>query len=330
MFYLWLRLGRVGQRHLWRLYGWYSSLMLGGSCVGILTWSARIKEYESLFQALALPVDHPRFSSLFLRHVLWHVVFIAAYSIEFFCLSVAYSIVLDRMTDNLWKRWVVGGRFVTTIVVAGAVVGVVSSFVAASELSKFSDSATNHSSTNLQSTLEYLNSPRYAIISSFQDASEATVLPLIAVAYTAVGIASTRRITSSLRTSVSSHVSETATGRSLVVRILGTTACVVAALLLRSVYSFMFAFGMWYYENSCDASSEHVIESLCDPQCYNTSALMLHWMILAPAFESIVILLSSPVAMLVVMWGMTGKKALEVMKSARWETIASRQELLTT
>ena len=67
------------------------------------------------------------------------VKFYVLYALEFFCLSVAKLVVLDRMkdfvsvlrADDATRRWTVGGRIVMAAVLTGNAVGLVGNIVAA-------------------------------------------------------------------------------------------------------------------------------------------------------------------------------------------------------
>ena len=49
----------------------------------------------------------------------------------------------------------------------------------------------------------------------------------------------------------------------------------------------------------------------------------LYWMIYTPEFQLVVVLVSSPLALLVALWGMTSKATLYLMKSSQRETALS-------
>ena len=57
--------------------------------------------------------------------------------------------------------------------------------------------------------------------------------------------------------------------------------------------------------------------SPCSLSCRNVYSLMLIWILYRPAFQLLVILLSSPLALLVALWGMTNKRMLELMNAPR-------------
>ena len=93
-------------------------------------------------------------------------------------------------------------------------------------------------------------------------------------------------------------------GAHLRFRILSTTAFVFAAFVLRCVFSVMRAVAYQFQDlgNVCPGSS-----GLCDPSCYNAYTHFSQWMFRTPEFQLTVMLLSSPVALLVALRGMTDK-----------------------
>ena len=50
--------------------------------------------------------------------------------------------------------------------------------------------------------------------------------------------------------------------------------------------------------------------SFCDPTCHHEFTHMQQWMLRTPDFRVTVVLVSSPVALLVALWGMTNKSTL--------------------
>ena len=53
----------------------------------------------------------------------------------------------------------------------------------------------------------------------------------------------------------------------------------------------------------------------CNPSCHNLFFLMSVWMIYTPEFQSAIVLISSPLALLVALWGMTSDRMLQRMTS---------------
>ncbi len=61
-------------------------------------------------------------------------------------------------------------------------------------------------------------------------------------------------------------------------------------------------------------------KSPCDASCYNVYRLMQLWFIYTPEFQLTVVLISSPLALLVALWGMTSERTLQRMQSNRQQT----------
>ena len=99
MLYLWWRMDEEGRRRVWSLYGRFCGLMVCGSCLGAVTWAARMMDRVYLFnsQDAASRGDFVQQWSLTSLYHSWLVVFFVMYAIEFMCLSAAKLMVLDRM-----------------------------------------------------------------------------------------------------------------------------------------------------------------------------------------------------------------------------------------
>jgi len=77
------------------------------------------------------------------------------------------------------------------------------------------------------------------------------------------------------------------------------------AVLVRSVFTVMFALGAGFNNNSNTCS-----RSECSP-CKNVYSHVLFWLVYTPVFQQTVLLFASPLASLVALWGMSGVRALE-------------------
>ena len=55
--------------------------------------------------------------------------------------------------------------------------------------------------------------------------------------------------------------------------------------------------------------------TLCDPSCFNEFTHINQWAARTPEFQLTVVLVSSPLTLLVALWGMTSKQTLHAMKS---------------
>jgi hypothetical protein len=249
--------------------------------------------------------------------------------------------VLDRMMefampkgDGVWRRWVVGGRVVMAAVVAGNMVGLsgnvaaavyfertAESFSAASAASAANNTADANNFVNLANQQAQLA----VSTQSVQSFCEVAVLLLIIVAFAVVGAACARRVSSALLHMT--DAADAAAGRQMLRQIVGTAAFVFVTFLLRAVYSTMFALAnelqnQGNYVN-CPNSS-----NICDASCFNVYRLMQLWLSYTPEFQLTVVLISSPLAMLVALWGMTSARTLQLMKSNRRQKGGMRDVLM--
>ncbi len=117
-----------------------------------------------------------------------------------------------------------------------------------------------------------------------------------------------------------------AAGRRMRSRIVSTATFVFVTFLLRAVYSTMFALANQLQNEAnvvdCPSSPQ------CDASCYNVYYLMQQWLFLTPEFQLMVVLISSPLAMLVALWGMTTDRMLQLMQSNRRQMGGMRDVLL--
>jgi hypothetical protein len=210
-------------------------------------------------------------------------------------------------------------------VVVGNVVGLCSN-VAAAVLSKqagdFYSAAAAAAFNNNTDSYTNFNSKAYQkssdadIAASVQQFCEVVVLLIIILAFAIVGIAGVRRVSSALRDLNDSHTAANAAGRQLRRHIVGTAAFVFVTFLLRTIFSIMNAVSnaLQNYSAACAANAT----DLCDP----VRQLMQIWLIFTPEFLLIVMLISSPLAMIVALWGMTSKRTLQYMRCNRRQMVA--------
>ena len=98
-------------------------------------------------------------------------------------------------------------------------------------------------------------------------------------------------------------------------RFVGATAFVFVAFVLRATFSAMSAVARQWRQ--IDESCLDICE------CHNVYAHITVWLAYTPEFQLVVILVSSPLALLVALWGMTSKATLYLMKSSQRETALS-------
>jgi hypothetical protein len=286
--------------------------------------------------------DFVQTTSLFALSYSWTAGFFVMYAIDFLCLSAARLMVLDRMSefaagqDEGWrKRWAAGGRMVMAVVVLGNTVGLVANIAAAVHAQRAGDAV------SAASTLFAANSTRPALesfslsqtelqlslsIAAVQSWCEVAVLLLIVAAFVVAGVACARIMSSRLRIlrALDAESASAAVVRDMRRQIVVTTAVVFVAFVVRSVQSTMFAVTRQLQdgERICPGVTDR-----CDPSCHNVFTHIGQWVAFTPEFQVTIVLVSSPLALLVALWGMTSKQMLHAMKSKEQEDISLRQRV---
>jgi hypothetical protein len=351
---LWRRLNEEDRQRVWRFYGWYSGLMFCGSFVGVMTWGARIFNLVNLYKGindLRFDTEYVGFGNLSsssntaegLQFVAvgrsWRAVYSVFYPIEFFFLSVAKLMVLDRMSDFFaphgsgMRRWsVLGGRIVTAVVVFCNAVGLSANIAAAVHFQKSSEAffaasayvAAHNTIDGLLFVTAGQTELQLALsIASVKNFFEVVTLLLIVAVFSAVGIVSVRRISLALtvlessgtdmaagmrlRTSIVAKAK--ALGKQLRQEVVATTGFIFVAFLLRSVVSTILAIA-GQFQDTANFCPTLVASSSCDTACFNEFTHLVNWNNNTPEFLSTVVLISSPLALLIALWGMTNKLTL--------------------
>ena len=262
--------------------------------------------------------------------------FRVTYAIEFFCLSVAKLLVLDRMLtfsaakeQGKAERLSSGRRMVMILVVTGNLVGLgsyIASAVFYKEAGDLAAAAAAGYAANITSTaddgslasqpLAYADKAKARASNaqysgSFQEFSEVTVLLIIIVAFIVTGVASARRIAASLR--AMNRETHRVQGQLLRLQLVATVAVVFVTFLLRAVFSTMYAIASYGQNTAVECKGT----GPCNPTCFSTGELMLKWLTATPEFQAMVVLISSPLSLLVALWGMTSMRMLRLMKQDR-------------
>jgi hypothetical protein len=313
---------------VWLLYGWFSGLMCVGSAFGAVTWACWMQFLVAFFTSHTPGLSPVQKSSFIAQGQYWGAAFYVMYAIEFLCLSVAKLLVLHRMADfgvakgdGLSRRLAVGGRVVMAAVVVGNVVGLCGNVAAAvyfkqtGDLFSSAGAAFAANSTDAANAFVAQANQKNTVAldaGSVQSFCEVAVLLIIILAFAVVGIASARRVSSALR----GMNDEWAAGRQLRRQIVGTTSFVFVTFLLRAVFSTMNALaGALLIE-------VYTCSNRCDPACNNVWLVIRLWLQFTPEFQLIVVLISSPLALLVALWGMTSERTLQHMRSGRGQQVS--------
>jgi hypothetical protein len=302
-----------------------------GSLFGAVTWAFWMQFLVTLFTTFTLVLSPAQSSSLFAQGQYWSAAFYVPYAIEFMCLSVAKLLVLHRIADfavpkgdGLFRRLGVGGRVVMAAVVVGNVVGLCGNVAAAvltkqdGDLYNAAAAALAANSTEAAYTFAAQASQKNTVASdagSVQQFCEVAVLLIIILAFAVVGVACARRVSSALRFRDLNDEHVEAVGRQLRRKIVGTAAFVFVTFLLRAVFSIMNALSRALQNFGADCPTS------CGIPCNNVWTLIQFWLVFTPELQLIVVLISSPLALFVALWGMTDKRTLQLMRSGRAQTV---------
>jgi hypothetical protein len=264
----------------------------------------------------------------------WAAVFAVMYAIEFLCLSAARLMVLDRMSDFAAgqdevtrKRWAAGGRMVMAVVVLGNAVGLAANIAAAVHIQRAAEAASTASalfaanSTQLaleSASLSLTEGALTTSISAVQSFCEVAVLLLVVSAFVVAGVACARIVRSRLR-AVDAESASAAAVRELMRQIVVTTAVVFVAFVVRSVQSTMFAVARQLQDTADGLRRCPGVIGFCDPSCFNVFTHITQWAGNTPEFQVTIVLVSSPLTLLVALWGMTSRQTLQAIKSKEQE-----------
>jgi hypothetical protein len=105
-------------------------------------------------------------------------------------------------------------------------------------------------------------------------------------------------------------------------QVIGVPFFVGFAFALRSAFSAMQATAAMNQDmsnpNQCPEN-----QSYCDSFCYNIFTHMTAWMLFTPQFQLSIVLISSPLALIVALWGMTSKHLIRLINKSSQQDAAS-------
>jgi uncharacterized RmlC-like cupin family protein len=281
---------------------------------------------ENFFKGNSIS-DPVQSASLLAVSYSWYYVFLVPYAVEFLCMCAAKLMVLDRMMvfaaqqdEGLQKRWALAGRVVMAVVVLGNAVGLAANAAAAVHYHKAaqaeSAATAAYAANNTEHGLLFNSLSQEEVqlggsILSVQSFCEVAVLLLIVVAFAVVGALCRRLLSSRFRrlgVDAGYDAFMATAGSRLRLRMLGTTGFVFVTFVARAAFStmFMVAYRLRKVRESCP--------DLCG-ECNNIYWLITQWLNYTPEFQTMIVLISSPVALLVALWSMTPKHLLQPMKS---------------
>jgi hypothetical protein len=229
------------------------------------------------------------------------------------------------------SRWGGGWHVLMAAVVVGNSAGLAANIAAAvwyQYSAKFYSTASVYYAANNNSIADmYRSSAREHLdvavsIASVQMAFEVSVLLLIDIAFATAGVMCARRIASGLLAlpAASAAAQEV---RTLRLQIVATTGFVFVAFLLRSIQSAMIAVAFGRANYSSDVCPDAVAQNFCNASCFSVSTILAQWSVYTPEFQTVVVLISSPLALLLALWGMTSKLTLQFMRPKQQQALLS-------
>ena len=252
--------------------------------------------------------------------------------------------VLDRMEDfslpyqtHNTGRWTRAGRAVMSLVVMGCVVGLCGNCVAAVYRSQAARIA-NESAAGFLANTTGLSRDALGVLGqatqqaqlasdaeSVQEFSEVFVLLVLISSFLIVGAMCARRVAAALTSmtlrSATMSARSNAAAWHLHRQIVVTVAVVFITFLPRAAFAALNAVSNSMQDvGSCECvnvCADTTAKPLC-PQPFNQYTHIQLYLSFSPEFQLLVVLISSPLALIVALWGMTSARMLRAMKrSAR-------------
>ncbi len=268
----------------------------------------------------------------------WLIAVAITYPVAFCCIFAANFLVLDRLIDftkpeeNNVSRWRMFGRILVGIATGGSAIGLCANIGASALFEQAAQDFLKAESTGSVFDL------RQAAISKATIGTklffgfllfEAIMLLLSIGAFSYAGAISARRIRTALQSAAhdlrGSFLQPLApeqqealdraaiTGNKLRRQIIGTCIIVFFSFSLRAVFSTIMAVAVIGQTANVPCPG---FSNRCD-KCYNTYSHMLVYLLYTPEFMFCTVLISQPLALLVLLWGMTSGLTLAIMKAGQ-------------
>ena len=340
----WLLAGPERRELMWPLYGRFTALLACGSVLGTVAWSANIGNYY--YEIVAnkmlddLQADAPDYSirrsqiqTMFALSNYWWAAWMVVYALEFPMVCVAKLTVLFRMLEfaaprasgELRHRLALFLRVVMAVVILGSVVGFCGNAAAASAAVTtahfFTQAATAYASNSTAQGFAFENqasaqNSHANMVISVQQFSEVVVLLIIILAFFVAGTLCARRL-------MASKIDHSKLSR-LIRQIFATIAVIFITFLLRSVFATLNAVTQ-LLQNSDIATLcglcriDPIVTATGSTPCNNVFSVIQNWIIFTPEFELLVVLISSPLSLLVSLWGMTSDNTRRILNERKLE-----------
>lgn len=348
-FLRWTRWSQEEKANGWRLYGWFTGLAALGSVAGALAYGCRVGQLRMFYIAEELETSESSASvqdkdAIRAESRRFAAAHFALFPLELFFVVTTQLILLSRMQHFVLakvrqpQRWMQARRYLLAIITFLNVLGICGNFAAsfyyyqAAALSSDAARAYSANSTLLGDVLRADANQKHSLagsVASIQRFSEVCSLLVIILVFLIAGFFGVRAIIAALRLlldagqkldSITGELgdqardlvqSASAQGRALHLKVTATTAYVFLSLLLRAVFTMLYAVAQ-ALQNNGDACAS----SWCDP-CKNVHSNIHGWILYTPSFQNMCMLVASPIAMLVGLWGMSNVRAMEDMSAIR-------------
>lgn len=343
MLWRWRRINQENRQQLWRLYGYFTAITCFGSCAGAASWAANNQLLAMYFARIDSGVKN---SDTYHMHAIekrWSAAFYFLYPLEILSLCAAKLMILNRLfafaipeVDSQLRRLCMKlAMILLCVVTAGNFVGFCANIAAAAYQLQASDSLLDAAAAFSRADLitvdkcnaqSQSNGQLSQVANSVQQFSEMVVLLLIVAAFALSGALCAVRIRLATRRLRDFALSSSPVIPSAATRIqrqiYGTAAFVFVTFTLRAVFSTLYAAA------AAGARSQPECPT-CSPQCNNTYSLILTWLNFTPEFQLFVVLISSPLAAAVSLWGMTSDRVLEASRALQGAGAGAAQELFS-
>ncbi len=348
-FLRWTRWSQEEKANGWRLYGWFTGLSALGSVAGALAYGCRVRQLDmfyiaeeletsgssaSLHDKAAIRAESRRFAAAHFALFPLELCFVV--TTQLILLSRMQHFVLAKVRQP--QRWMQARSYLLAIITFLNVLGICGNFAAcfyynqAAAVSSDAARAYSANSTHLGDALRSDANRQHSLagsVASIQRFSEVTCLLIIILVFLIVGFFGVRAIAAALRTLLDADhklvlitgelgnstrdlvQSASKQGRSLQLKVTTTTAFVFLSLLLRAMFTTLYAVAQALQNNGNPCAS-----SWCHP-CKNVYSNIHGWILYTPSFQNMCMLIASPLAMLVGLWGMSGVRAFEDITAVR-------------
>jgi len=310
------------------------------------------------------PLTRAQIWSIVSQSYRWEAAFNTLSPLDFIFLSVSKLLVLDRMLELVelggvagWDgrklRLARGGAWVLGVVVVGAVVGLGGGFAASGYFVQVanlqSNAAAAFAAGDSAAADQFIASAaRVGEVANYAKSvhgfSQVAVLLLIISAFIVAGALFIRFANSRLQdlqltlagdAAAAARVDEFAAmrsgsdlkrlagaaserGKKLRLQVVSTVSVVFVTFLLRAVFAIMNSVSSALQRDGVGCTG------FCDIPCHDVYTLVQSWIVFTPEFQFTIILISSPLTMLIALWGMTTERALQLMSSASREMSSKR------